>query len=353
MISPTYENMLKNIQSASGAAELQQIRKTWVERASLPDFSEDMTAYMGVVNRMHDELITKTVQIAEHKLLEIGFGAPPAKYAFMLFGSGGRQEQTMTSDQDNGIIYEDMQDETTEAAAKSYFLQLGQEINKQLEQIGYPPCTGKVLAGESNWCRPLAAFCTQLDHWFSVSDWESVRYLLIVADTRHLYGDQSISDQWMAHFHRKISDDPSILRSMAKNTLKYPVSLNVFGKPVRERYGEMAGGIEIKYGAYIPFVNGIRLLAVEAGIVPSSTLVRIDQLKRHVLHNEQWQSWKQAFQLILLLRTMTDIQYKDGLYVTENIVPDQMLTKQTMQLLSSGLRSAKQIQQMIEKRFIR
>ena len=36
-----------------------------------------------------------------------GFGKPPVPYAFILFGSGGRSEQTLWSDQDNGLIYEE------------------------------------------------------------------------------------------------------------------------------------------------------------------------------------------------------------------------------------------------------
>ena len=61
--------------------------------------------------------------------------------------------------------------------------------------------------------------------------------------------------------------------------MHHKISLGVFGHLITERYGEDAGGFDIKYGAYIPIVNGIRLLAIQAGILATSTLERIKQLK--------------------------------------------------------------------------
>ena len=46
-----------------------------------------------------------------HKLITFSIdeiGAAPAKFAFIALGSAGRAEQTLISDQDNGIIIEDV-----------------------------------------------------------------------------------------------------------------------------------------------------------------------------------------------------------------------------------------------------
>jgi CBS domain-containing protein len=64
------------------------------------------------INQVHDALIQRTTQIAEHLLEDEGYGKPPVAYAFILLGSGGRREQTLWSDQDNGLIYGDSETHT-------------------------------------------------------------------------------------------------------------------------------------------------------------------------------------------------------------------------------------------------
>ena len=44
-------------------------------------------------------------------------GKPPARFAFLIFGSEGRQEQTLRTDQDNAIMYEDVPPGEEEAGA--------------------------------------------------------------------------------------------------------------------------------------------------------------------------------------------------------------------------------------------
>nr|WP_254438630.1 putative nucleotidyltransferase substrate binding domain-containing protein [Paenibacillus sp. DCT19] len=47
---------------------------------------------------------------------------------------------------------------------------------------------------------------------------------------------------------------------------------------VTERFGEHAGGFDVKYGLYIPLVNSARFLALQHGIKETSTLKRIERL---------------------------------------------------------------------------
>src|SRR4029078_7852390 len=66
------------------------------------------------INQVHDALIQRTIEIAEHLLEDEGHGRSPVPYAFILLGSGGRREQTLWSDQDNGLIYGDFDDHDQE-----------------------------------------------------------------------------------------------------------------------------------------------------------------------------------------------------------------------------------------------
>jgi len=80
-------------------------------------------------------------------------GEPPAKFSFIVFGSEGRQEQTLRTDQDNAIVFENVAPELRDQV-QSYFLQLGTKVCSWLNQAGYTYCDGNNMAQNPEWCQP-------------------------------------------------------------------------------------------------------------------------------------------------------------------------------------------------------
>ena len=97
-----------------------------------------------IVSRLNDALIARLLRIAEAQL-----GRPPGPYAFIVFGSEGRMEQALLTDQDNALVYGD---DTPEA--KAYFGKLAESVVNGLIAASFPPCKGGFMA--TNWHRPLA-----------------------------------------------------------------------------------------------------------------------------------------------------------------------------------------------------
>jgi CBS domain-containing protein len=255
------------------------------------------------LRELHDALIGRVLQLAEMELASQGLAAPPAPYAYLLFGSGGRGEMTFASDQDSGIVYADA-DSTEEAEiCAAYFAKLGGIAVRMQVEIGYPPCEGNVLASNPQWCSPLSQWERRFEAWFADPTWENVRYLLIVADCRAVAGSAVLCDQLRDHFFDKTRHTASIIRRMVENTLRHKVLVGIFGQLLRERYGELAGRVDIKYGAYIPLVNIFRLLSVQSGIRETGTLDRIGRLRQAgVLNDADGEAAVEAFTLILELR---------------------------------------------------
>src|SRR5690606_3811567 len=138
----------------------------------------------------HDALIRRAVCLSEEALARAGRGSPPVPYAYLLFGSGGRAEQTISSDQDSGLIYGNPRLGQDAAAVHAYYGELAERIVASLQAVGYPPCEGGVISTNPEWCDSLAGWQAKLDSWFGEAHWEVVRYLLIVADGRMVYGDK-------------------------------------------------------------------------------------------------------------------------------------------------------------------
>lgn len=95
------------------------------------------------INEIHDAIISKAIMISEAEMAQLGRGSPPVPYAYLLFGSGGRMEQTLSSDQDSGVVYQDCEDNKEQV--REYFQLLCKIIVKNLIDIGYPPVKERCL----------------------------------------------------------------------------------------------------------------------------------------------------------------------------------------------------------------
>ncbi|MBW4968450.1 cyclic nucleotide-binding protein, partial [Pseudoalteromonas sp. CR1] len=78
-------------------------------------------------------------------------GDPGVPFSWLCFGSEGRREQTLFTDQDNGILF-DAKDAAEAAAIRGRLLPLAQQINQSLALCGFSLCKGNIMAGNPELC---------------------------------------------------------------------------------------------------------------------------------------------------------------------------------------------------------
>jgi CBS domain-containing protein len=353
MRDPVLARLFEQIGETGSVEELRSLRDQsgiYLESLSMLHTPEQFNRDL---NEVHDALIRRAVRLSEQALARAGMGSPPVPYAYLLFGSGGRQEQTLSSDQDSGLLYDDPEPDADGAAVKAYFAALAQQIVSSLQSIGYPPCEGEVISTNPEWCDSLSGWRAKLDRWFSEAHWEVVRYLLIVADGRMVYGDHALAERLYDHYYQDALDNPIIVRRMLDNTMRHKVLIGVFGQLLRERYGEESGSLDIKYGAYIPMVNAIRLLAIQSGIRASSTFERIDALVANGrLAAEEADAYRDAFRFILGLRTKITGRLVDGMYANNGKLARSQLTLHVKKQLRHVLRVGQKLQRGVYRQTI-
>ena len=71
-----------------------------------------------IFSSLNDALVRRLLKLAEQEL-----GPPPCPYAWLVFGSEGRQEQALLTDQDNALVYA-----AESPAAKVYFGKLAEIV---------------------------------------------------------------------------------------------------------------------------------------------------------------------------------------------------------------------------------
>lgn len=347
---PGSVQIANDILECNSPMQLRQIRDNWHSQLQRNPSFQIIMNYSEEINFIHDCFIKRAIFLAEQKLLSEGMASPSVSYAFILVGSGGREEQTAWSDQDNAIIYDDRY-QVVNVETKKYFHALGKLVVEILKEIGYPPCDGEVGADNERWCKPYSAWIQTIDEWLLEPNWENIRYLLIAADLRCVSGNKELVDLLQSHIVTYADAHPVILQAMLNNTLRHKIVLNIFGQLLVEPYGEHAGSIDVKYGGYIPIINSIRLVAILSGVTETSSAKRIQALYlKGDITEQQKTMWYDALRTVLYLRAQTTFEIVENHYVTAGMIPLRDLSQADKLQLKMALLAGRKLQKFVQKR---
>ncbi|MDX1582734.1 MAG: DUF294 nucleotidyltransferase-like domain-containing protein, partial [Thermoanaerobaculia bacterium] len=156
-----------------------------------------------VVASLHDAATVRLLRSAEAEL-----GQPPTSYAWIVFGSEGRMEQALLTDQDNALVYEAESDE-----AEAYFRNLADRVVGGLVKLGVPRCSGGFMA--TRWNMSLREWERQFLDWIRTPDEEALIEASNFFDFRRVHGSLSLES-----LHEIIEDARHrdlFLGRMAKN----------------------------------------------------------------------------------------------------------------------------------------
>ena len=100
----------------------------------------------------------------------------------VVMGSEGRGEQTVRTDQDNGLILAGPVDKATLDAFRIDF-------SGALADFGFPPCPGNVMVRNPVWSKPLSDYLADFRRWVALPDEAAHMNVAIFYDARAVAGD--------------------------------------------------------------------------------------------------------------------------------------------------------------------
>lgn len=220
-------------------------------------------------------------------------GDPPCRFAFIQTGSAGRREQTLSTDQDNAIIFENCE-EAVMAGVSSYFLALGRKVNEMLSGVGYMLCKGGKMAGNPLWCQPLNRWKRYFSDWIRSPGPSEILEMSIFFDFRFCYGDSSLADELREYVSSGIRTSDIYFHHVASAWKQFATVTDL----------RMERKADIKR-LIMPLTGIIRLYALRHGVKGFSTTERIidlyseDLLDHNMLRNAI-KAWKDLTSLRLI-----------------------------------------------------
>jgi CBS domain-containing protein len=288
------------IQSVKLSNTVDELKQKWDKVPELLSKLLDRGVNAEIVNRIvttiADEILLKVIEGVRHEM-----PSAPARFAFMVMGSEGRQEQTLVTDQDNAIIYEDKANEQRELV-REYFLAFAEKISDRLNTIGFSFCEGGFMAKNPKWTHSLSHWKNNYDEWINHSAPENVIKFSTFFDCRFVYGEKKLFNELKEHMIECLDKSTSkFLYNLASNALHYEPPLTFFNS-IRTFSQEEKKVFNIKK-AMTPIVDLVRMYALKNRIIETNTGRRIQKLHAEGFFNQkQYRELHHAYYYLMAVR---------------------------------------------------
>ena len=330
----------QSIDSATDIRTLQQaatdVRQLAFNMLAQGVGAEQLTQFISALN---DALTRRILQLNLERHPFEG-----VEWAWLAFGSEGRDEQTFSTDQDNGIVFT-VPDGQTAEALKPRFLAFALDVNHDLDRCGFPLCKGNIMASNPQWCLTLDEWKEQFANWIRVPQPEALLNATIFFDFRALFGKAELAESMRRHLLAQASGNPMFLRAMAHNALDVEPPLGKIRDFVTDLDPEHPGKIDLKkYGSRI-FVDVARIYALAAGVHNTNSVQRLRlAAKRLAIRDDEINAVLEGLDFIQLLRLRH--QYLDGAQGAQgnNLINPDELNELDRRILKESFRQARKIQ---------
>jgi len=302
--------------------------------------AEQLTQFISALN---DTVTRRVLQLnlARHDLYGI-------EWAWLAFGSEGRDEQTFSTDQDNGIIYT-CTDIQTREELELRLLEFAQDVNRDLDAVGFPFCKGNIMASNPELCLTLEGWEEKFDRWIRVPEPQALLNASIFFDFRALYGASHLADRLRVSLLRMAKAQPVFLRMMAANALTVQPPLGKFRDFVTDLNADHPGCIDLKtYGARI-FIDAARIFALATGTYNTNTIQRIKlSSQRMGVAPEEAAAIVEGFNFIQLLRLRHQHFEEEHGRPGDNFINPDQLNELDRRILKEAFRQVRKLQQRLK-----
>ncbi len=298
-----------------------------------------------IITSFSDTILKKVFEFA----LKV-VGEPPVRFAFMVMGSEGRKEQTLKTDQDNAIIFEDVP-APREQEVKEYFLRLGGYVCKWLDEIGFVFCKFNIMAQNPKWCQPIQKWKEYFKSWIHSGDPEDLLQSCIFFDFRLGYGDQTLVDELKSFLFESLTGWAGFFRHLAENALHFKPPLDFFGNFVLQEHEGEKDVLDIKSPMRL-IVDFARIYALKNQIETTNTLERLKEITlKGEINEKDYEELKHAYSFMMQMRLGHQVKNLEKNKAPDNVINPKLLPQIEQQALKVAFKRIKTAQDKLKVDF--
>ena len=297
----------------------------------------------GVAAEHLTQIITTLNDLLTTRIIELELHDNPAgriEFCWLALGSEGRFEQTLNTDQDNGIIFALKNDEDP-AAVRALMLPFAKRVNLALAECGFPLCGGEVMASNPKWCLSLKEWHDTFDRWIYQGAPMDLLHSTIFFDFRPLYGAAHLGTALREWLKAAAAKNTRFLHQLAVNALANRPPLGM----VRDFVTGEDNTVDLKLNGITPFVDAARIFSLAVGGAQTNTVQRLREIAAPLnIAAQDTGAYCESFLFIQLLRLrLHHAQSEQGKALTNRVDPDT-LNNLDRRILKEAFRQARKLQ---------
>jgi CBS domain-containing protein len=346
----TYVGVLDDIDLLSFLAGNSQLVASGIDRAAtLAELAvsagaiEDqvrMLRRQGVNIEVVCEIVSDLNRHLFGKLFEMTAAADIRdKACVIVMGSEGRGEQTIRTDQDNGLIL-------SQPIAEEELQAFRRLFSQSLERFGFPPCPGKVMLSNPVWSKTLDEYRGDFRRWLALPDENAHMNVAIFYDAEAVAGDAALLLTAKTELIRAIHGERAYLAHFARTVDAFPSPIGLFNNLITSKGNH--DSLDLKKGGIFPIVHGIRSFAIEHGLLETGTAARIARLAEvGVFKSDFARELTQALRYLMTLRL--DGQLAEA--ASGSLIRPAELSSMERDLLRDSFQIVKQLREIVRHHF--
>jgi CBS domain-containing protein len=306
---------------------------------------------VAMVTELNDRLTLRILELTEQQMAQEGLGEPPTPYSWIAFGSEGRMEQTLHTDQDNALFFS-LPSPGDGNHSKTWFLNFSERVVDCLVRSGIPRCPGGVMASNPQWCNAEDWWQDQFLKWITTPDPQTLLMAAIFFDFRPIYSGTDFPSVLQDRLFGAIRKNRLFLRFMAKISLNNRPPLGLLKRFVVEKSGEHKNKLDLKIRGLTPIVDAARVLSLELGIKKQNTLDRLAEIKqRGVIDTGFYADLCEAYEFIVYLQISQHLDAISRQEEPDNFIDPKNLNSLQRKMLRESFAIINHLQEILEFRF--
>lgn len=303
----------------------------------------------GVQAQQLTELISHLNDVLTQRLVSVKallHGRDMSQACWLAFGSEGRCEQTVATDQDNGLIF--LSDDP--ARDRPAWLTFAHDVNEALADCGFPLCKGNIMARNPACCLSSDEWLQRFAHWIEQGSPEDLLAASIYFDLRPVAGHLELAQPLREQITRRAQGNPRFCRQLADEVLRSPAALGWLGGIEAEEIDGVPM-LDLKLHGTAVFVAVARLRCLAQGIQEVNTRRRLEAMARvRGVPPHHAQAWVTGFEFLQTLRLKAQIGGPDPKlpHAGPNHIRLDSLNDIDERILKETLRLVRRLQQEVE-----
>jgi signal-transduction protein with cAMP-binding, CBS, and nucleotidyltransferase domain len=294
---------------------------------------------LALVTDVNLDLHRRVLEAEVAALAEAGWGEPPVPFTLLVMGSGGRGENFLHPDQDNGFILADYGCDD-HRRIDPWFVALAERFNAELDRIGFPLCKGHVMARNPLWRKTATEWRDQVALWARRRSPVAVLFADIFFDFRAAAGPPAPAAGLRAHVTEVLKVYPALLSMMSRDETVHSVALGLFGRLRADRSAAAEGRVDLKLRGTLPLVSSLRLWALKRGIAETGTLARLAGLREAgVVTRDDADELASAFERVTFALLRQQLRDAEASRPIGNLVDPKALLRRERDELVASLRA--------------